>query len=81
MNGTLQKCIEELKKDKPSLDYVRGMLETLMDMQTTAGTPASIPAPTPMVSNYKAPSNHVDEEVTDAYTLAYESGSIGNLSS
>ncbi len=29
----LNKCIEELKKDTPDLSYLRGMLETLMEMQ------------------------------------------------
>lgn len=28
----LQKCIEELKKEKPNVDYVRGVLETLLEM-------------------------------------------------
>jgi len=28
---TLQKVIEELKKDKPDLSYVRGILETIVD--------------------------------------------------
>lgn len=29
----LQKAIDELKSDKPDLSYLRGMLETLMEMQ------------------------------------------------
>lgn len=28
----LSKCIEELKNEKPDLSYVRGMLETLVEM-------------------------------------------------
>lgn len=28
---TLQKCIDELSKDSPKLDYVRGILETLIE--------------------------------------------------
>lgn len=28
----LKKCLEELSKDEPKLDYVRGMLETLIEM-------------------------------------------------
>lgn len=35
MNEILKKCIEELAKDAPSIDYVRGMLETLLSMNTT----------------------------------------------
>lgn len=29
----LRKCLEELGKDSPKLDYIRGMLETLIEMQ------------------------------------------------
>ncbi len=32
----LNKCIEELKKEAPDLSYLRGMLETLMEMQTVS---------------------------------------------
>lgn len=28
----LQKCLDELKKDSPNVDYLRGMLETLVEM-------------------------------------------------
>ncbi len=30
--GILKKCLEELSKESPRLDYVRGMLETLIDV-------------------------------------------------
>ncbi len=33
--GILKKVLEELSKDSPRLDYVRGMVETLVDMQET----------------------------------------------
>ncbi len=29
----LRKCLEELSKENPRLDYVRGILETLIDSQ------------------------------------------------
>ena len=29
----LKKCLDELTQDKPNIDYVRGMLETLIEMQ------------------------------------------------
>ena len=33
MNTTiLQKCVEELKKSEPKIDYILGMLETLIDL-------------------------------------------------
>lgn len=28
----LQKCLDELKKEKPDMSYIRGMLETLVEM-------------------------------------------------
>ena len=28
----LQKCLDELKKEQPNVDYIRGMLETLVEM-------------------------------------------------
>lgn len=34
MNTTiLQKCLSELEKETPKLDYVRGMLETLISLE------------------------------------------------
>lgn len=33
MNSILAKCVSELKKEVPRIDYVLGMLETLMEMQ------------------------------------------------
>lgn len=37
MIGILKKCIEELEKDCPNVDYVRGMLETLYEVNTPIG--------------------------------------------
>jgi hypothetical protein len=72
MNPTLQKCIEELKKDAPSLDYVRGILETLMDMQ--------VPLPViPSTHAIRTLPIRTDEE-TD-YTRAYAGGPVANLGS
>ena len=39
----LTKCIEQLKSDKPDLSYVRGMLETLVEMQDTSPAKVSNP--------------------------------------
>lgn len=30
----LTKCVEELKKEKPRYDYINGLLEALIEMQT-----------------------------------------------
>lgn len=35
MNNLLEKCVEELKADKPDLSYIRGILETLIAMSET----------------------------------------------
>lgn len=34
MNAILQKAVEELAKDSPNIAYVRGMLDTLLAMNT-----------------------------------------------
>lgn len=39
----LKKCIEELRKDDPKIDYVLGMLETLSEMQETVSVTPVIP--------------------------------------
>lgn len=33
-NSILKKCLEELGKEPPKLDYVRGMLETLIEFNS-----------------------------------------------
>ena len=30
----LQKCLDELQKENPKLDYIRGMIETIIEMST-----------------------------------------------
>lgn len=32
MKKLLQKILDEVQKDKPDLSYIRGMIETMMDM-------------------------------------------------
>lgn len=42
----LQKCVEELKTDKPRIDYVVGILETLIDTAfSVSGSPTSTYSP------------------------------------
>ena len=71
----LQKCLDELKKDSPSIPYVQGMLETFISL---AGNP-------PLSNNVvipKTPENIIPppailgEEDIPAYLRA---GPIGNL--
>jgi hypothetical protein len=43
MKNIIKKCIDELNKENPKLDYVRGMLEVLFE-QDTPPTPTFKPA-------------------------------------
>jgi len=52
MKNILKKCIEELAKESPKQDYIRGMLEVLVEqepekpaVQPTAFTPSVITSP------------------------------------
>lgn len=46
MSVLLKKCIDELGKDKPRIDYVLGILETLCDMGDNKPAPSSLPVGT-----------------------------------
>lgn len=37
-NKILQKCVDELQKESPKIDYVLGMLESVIEMTTTSTT-------------------------------------------
>jgi len=51
----LKKCIDELKKEKPEIQYVLGMLETLYEMQPQTASVSITPTPK------KEPNNNIDE--------------------
>lgn len=56
MKNILQKCIDELAKENPKLDYIRGMLEVLVEQEPEkpSTTPlAFTPAP-PIIPNVSA---------------------------
>ena len=38
MNDVIRKCVDELSKEEPRLDYVRGMLDTLLSMNAPVKT-------------------------------------------
>ena len=79
----LQKCIEELKQDKPKIDYILGMLETVVAMSNNV-----LPTYPPIYSNpngtggngigYPPPTvyNKSDEE---SFTEKYLNGPIGTI--
>lgn len=53
ITGIIKKCLDELEKESPKLDYIRGMLETVVEVQQAtipSLTAPSVPA-TPVVGN------------------------------
>lgn len=83
MNPIIEKCVAELGKETPSLDYIRGMLESLLVMN------APVPPPFPraithaeMAETYKRVLSSPPPELSDEdKTLlnAYEKGPIGKV--
>lgn len=47
--GILQKAVDELNKDKPRLDYIRGLLETLIELQPKALVQQQQPIQAPQI--------------------------------
>ena len=91
MNGNkiLEKCIEELKGDKPEIKYVLGMLEALLEMQpgekkvcpvTTPSGGAGSAGPSSSNipgSNTKAPTGNANAEMDEGKIL--EANMLANL--
>jgi len=76
-NTILKKCLDELAKDKPRLDYVLGMLESLYEVlgesansrQIPSAVPNFAPAPAQMTMNagvlqHFADAHNSNDEVT-----------------
>lgn len=87
MNTTiLNKCIEELKSDTPKIDYILGMLETVVAMSSVPVYP-SAPAIYPqqelnkylVTSSATNKSNTADEEEGSGIIAAYAGGPIARL--
>lgn len=75
MNTTiLQKCVAELKKESPNLQYVLGIMETLIDMSGT-------PKPTPYVATVDLSDKHyVKSDAQEEIPAAARPGPIGRIS-
>jgi len=59
----LSKCLEELTKENPRLDYVRGMLETFIDiMNGPAWEPRTTASAAPKFVAAPMPSQHSTDE-------------------
>lgn len=87
MNTTiLSKCIAELKSECPDLSYIKGMLETLIEMgQVPVYPPISIPAPIypyqspmPLVTPVYSELNTTPDEGS-GLVKQYENGPIANI--
>lgn len=78
----LQKCLEELKKETPDLSYLRGTLETLIEMAggEVAITPGNV---MPYVSGLHTEVGKVDEitDVDKEYERQQLGGAIAHLKS
>lgn len=70
-NSVIQKCVEELGKDSPRLDYVRGMLETLLSLNTIEITPTTTPpVPLAVVQTPTSPETLDEATMMDAQVRA-----------
>lgn len=77
----LQKCLEELSKEEPRIDYIKGMLETSYEM-LNEDLPIVPPTVTRTPNSYLQPtftSSKSDEELTLAQQ-SYLNGPIGHIS-
>lgn len=74
---TLTKCVDELKKDTPNIQYVLGMLETIIEMSSgVAGlSPLNIP-----INVAQTKTNTIIEETDEFADNPFAKvGPIGNL--
>lgn len=73
----LQKCVEELKKDSPKIDYILGMLETVIEMSGNA----VVSTPTMPNTVYIQATGTTPQPLSDEEKLAqtYGTGPIGGL--
>lgn len=62
MNSVIQKCVDELAKDNPRLDYVRGMLDTLLSMNESPRAADTIAATSSIGPNRVVPVVTVTDE-------------------
>ena len=71
-SNLLQKCLDELAKESPKLDYVRGILETVIEMSQPTIQEAAKAASAVMVAATKNPEPQIIDEAAslDAATAA-----------
>lgn len=82
MNNVIRKCVDELNKEAPRIDYIRGMLESLLVMNAPAPYGVMMDrAYTEAVSPTIRSTEVVELSDEDQSVLkAYEKGPIGKIS-
>jgi hypothetical protein len=75
-NKILQKCVDELKKESPKIDYVLGMLESVIEL----GGSSSLPHLPSILDVKSIPrTDSVSDEEGSGLLARYEKGTIGNI--
>jgi len=72
--GSLRKCVDELKAEKPRLDYVVGILETLIEMSASGAMINKI-----VVGTGNSHTEIRADEPADPLIEAYAKGPIGKI--
>lgn len=77
----LVKCIDELKNDKPNLDYIRGILETFVELNVGSFNNSNIIQSTRGAELKPQVVEKTDEQrEQEEYTRQYLSGAVAPLS-
>lgn len=70
INTTLRKCLVELEKAEPNISYVRGMIETLIEMQQQTGnSPLVTTLNHPSIGNILPPPQYITTSSTDEASI------------
>lgn len=77
---TLQKCVDELKKDAPNIPYILGMLETYIELNPPAVSPIQTRIYSDIIHT-KEITPKVDEMTDEErrIAIAYERGQTGKI--
>ena len=76
----LQKCIAELEKDKPNLDYIKGILETFVEMSGSITPMSTVNTMTHIVKPAAVPLKSDSELAEEEFAAKYANGPVGALS-
>lgn len=66
----LKRCLTELTKEKPSLEYIRGMLETLIELNQPQGTLIAAVQAKPTGATASTPASDDPAAILDALARA-----------